>query len=111
MNVGDIIKDKSLFGPNFNFYSSGSSGTVGNLLSALFPIAIFIAAFLSFYWLVWGAFHYMIGGASKETLQKARARITWAIVGLLLTLTAILVAQFAAQILPPFDKPGTTPII
>lgn len=73
---------------------------LGGLISGLFTVAIFIAAFLSFIWLVWGAFQYIVAGGNKENLAKARARITWAIVGLLLTLIAFLVAQFAAQILP-----------
>mgnify|MGYP001567243384 FL=1 len=80
---------------------SGSSGNLGSVLSSLFEIAFFIAAFLAFFWLVWGAFQYIYAGGNKENLAKARSRITWAIVGLLLVAVAYIVSQFAQQILQP----------
>lgn len=87
---------------------SGTRATLGNVLSGFFEIAFFIAAFLSFFWLVWGAFQYIYAGGNKENLAKARSRITWAIVGLLLVSAALLVAQFAQQILQPKNP---TPIL
>lgn len=105
MNVGDIIND-----PGFGLKSIfvGKNATLGTFLSELFIIAIYIAAFMAFIWLVWGAFQYIVAGGNKENLAKARSRITWAIVGLLLTLIAFLVAQFAAQII--IRKPGNIPL-
>lgn len=87
---------------------SGGSATLGAVLSDLFEIALFLAGFLAFFWLVWGAFQYITAGGNKENLAKARSRITWAIVGLAVVALALLVAQFAAQILQPR---GGTPIL
>lgn len=75
--------------------------TLGDVVSGMLNIAFSIAVFLAFFWLVWGAFQYMAAGGSKERLAQARARITWAIVGLLLVAVSFLVAQFLAQVLPP----------
>ncbi len=81
---------------------------IGSLLSQLLQVAIFLAGFLAFIWFVWGALQYLFAGGNKENLGKARARMTWAIVGLVMTLLAYLVAQFAGQILQP--KPGQVPL-
>ncbi len=86
---------------------------LGDFISGLLNIALSIAVFLAFFWLVWGGFQYIAAGGDKQKLASARSRITWAIVGLLLTMVAFLVAQFAAEILPPFkDNPNKfTPFI
>ena len=78
-----------------------SEPSLGGIFSGLLEIAFFLSAFLSFFWFVWGAFQYIFAGGDKEKLAKARARITWAIVGLLLVSAAFLVSQFVGQILQP----------
>lgn len=100
--LGDILKDPSVTGlkPEFK--------TLGDFVSGLFNIAFYLAAFLAFFWLVWGAFQYIYAGGDKEKLARAKARVTWAIVGLILVALAFLVAQFAAEILKPR---GGTPIL
>ena len=85
--------------PDLKF--SGPKADLGSVLTDLFSLIITFAFFLAFFWLVWGAFQYMSAGGNKEGIAKARARITWAIVGLILTVAAFLVAQFAEQIIQP----------
>lgn len=80
---------------------------LGSLLSPLLNIVFYIAAFMAFYWLVWGGFQYIMAQGKKEDLAKARARITWALVGLLVTILAFLIAKFAGEIFPP--RPGGVP--
>ena len=106
--LNDFFKDPKLGLPaTFKF---SSSSKIGDILTGLFEIVVLLAAFLAFIWFVWGAFQYIFAGGNKESLAKARARITWAIVGLIITLLAFLVAQFAQQILLP-GKTGVTPIL
>ena len=73
---------------------------IASIVSGLLNIALLLAAFLAFYWLVWGAFEYILAKGDKEGLAKARARISWAIVGLLITVSAYLIATFAGEIFP-----------
>lgn len=80
---------------------SGSQATLGAILSDLFIIALYLAIFLTFFWLVWGTFQYLFAGGNKESLAKARSRITWAIVGFIIILLAFAITQYAAQILQP----------
>ena len=84
--------------------------TLGDILSGLLNIAFYIAVFLTFYFLVWGAFQYIMAQGSKEELAKARARITWALVGLIIVFLAYFIAKFAGEILPPRPSPGASPI-
>ena len=71
--------------------------TLGSFVSVLFNIIIYIMAFLAFYYLVWGAYQYILASGKKEDLARARSRITWAIVGLIVTLLAYFIARFAAE--------------
>lgn len=95
--LGDILKDSGLKDLKFKF----EGAKLGDVLSGLLDIVFFIAIFLAFYWLVWGAFQYIMARGNKEELAKARARITWAIIGLLVVIVAYLIATYAAEIFPP----------
>ncbi len=80
---------------------SGDLANLGAILTGLLGISFYIAGFLAFYFLIWGAFQYIIASGDKEQLQKARARITWALVGLVVIFVAYFVAKFAWEIFPP----------
>ena len=90
------IKNTDIW-PDFNLNLT----TLGGLISRLLNIAFYIAGFLAFYYLVWGAFQYMAASGNKEQLQKARARITWALVGLLFVFSSYLIAKYASEIFTP----------
>lgn len=102
--LDEILKDSRI--PNFKF----EGAKLGDILSGLLNIAFYIAIFLAFYWLVWGAFSYIMARGNKEDLAKSRARIIWALVGLIIVLLSFLIAQFAGQILPSRPGPGTAPV-
>lgn len=74
---------------------------LGSFISPLLQIVFYIAAFLAFYFLIWGAFQYIMAQGNKENLAKARARITWALIGLIVVLLSFFIAQFAGQIFSP----------
>ncbi len=99
--LNDILKNSGI--PNFKF----EGAKVADILSGLLNIAFYIAIFLAFYWLVWGAFAYIMARGNKEDLAKARARIIWAIVGLIVIILSYTIAQFAAEIFTP--KGGAVP--
>lgn len=80
---------------------SGDKANLGAVLTSLLNIVFYIAAFLAFYWLVWGAFAYLMASGQKENLAKARAKITWALVGLLVVFMAYFIARFAAEVFTP----------
>lgn len=75
--------------------------TLGDLISVFLNIVFYAAGFLAFYYLVWGAFSYIMAQGKKEELAKARARITWAIVGLMIILLSFFIAKFVGEIFKP----------
>lgn len=102
MNVGEIIRDPGIpLKPEF----VGTGATASAFISQVFVVLIFLSTFLAFFWLVWGAFQYLTAGGNKERLAQARARITWALVGLVFIMLAYFVAQFAQQIILPVTAP------
>ena len=74
---------------------------LASFLSPLLQVAFYIAVFLAFYFLIWGAYQYILSQGNKENLAKARAKITWALVGLLVVFMAYFIAKFAAEIFAP----------
>jgi hypothetical protein len=97
--AGEILKDPGI--PGFNF--SGDT-TAGQIISQFFTVGYFIVGFLAFYWLVWGVFQYILARGDKEQLAHARARIIWAIVGLVLFALAFSITQFVQEIFPSKTK-------
>lgn len=73
---------------------------VASIISGLLNIAFYIGAFMAFYWLIWASFQYILAKGDKEGLAKARSRITWAIIGLMVILIAYLIATYASEIFP-----------
>lgn len=74
---------------------------LASFISPLINILLYIAVFLAFYFLVWGAFAYLMAQGKKEELAKARARISWALVGLIVVFLAFVIAKYASEIFPP----------
>ncbi len=74
---------------------------LSSFVSPLIEIAFLIAGFLAFYFLVWGAFQYIMAQGDKEGIGKAKARITYAIIGLIIVLLSYFIARFAFEIFTP----------
>lgn len=88
------------------------ASTLGELISKSFNLVLFIAGALMFYWIIWGVFHYIFSGGDKNELGKARARITWAIVGFLILLIVFALKEFLQTLFPADVRlPGGIPNI
>lgn len=90
----------------YNFYISspdqpGKFNTLGDFLTGLLNIIFFAAAFVAFFYVLWGTFSYISAQGKKEDLAKARARITWAIIGLVIVFLAFILAKFVAEVFKP----------
>lgn len=79
---------------------------LASFLSPLLNITFYVALFLAFFYLVWAAFQYIVAGGKKEELAKARQRINWALVGLIVVFLAFFVAKFAQEIFKDVLKGG-----
>jgi hypothetical protein len=62
-------------------------------------VAIFVGAFLMFFWAAWGVFDYIRAEGNKEALAKARKRIQWAIAGFVILILAFFMSNLVKYIL------------
>ena len=74
---------------------------LAGLITPILNIMFYVAVFLAFYYLVWGAIQYIMAQGKKEDLAKARARITWALIGLIIIFLSFTIAKYAAEIFKP----------
>ncbi len=74
---------------------------LADFISPMLNIIFYIVLFLAFYYLIWGAFQYIMARGDKEGLQRARSRITWALVGLIVVFLSFIIARFAREIFTP----------
>lgn len=88
---------------------SGINSNLATLISPLLNIAFYLAIFFAFYWLIWGTFQYILASGNKENLAKARARIKWALIGLVVVFASFLIAKLAGQVFAPVGGEGALP--
>lgn len=75
---GEIGKPPQLDG--FAEGSAGLSQFLDNIVAAFFSVAAL--AFIIMF--VWGVVQMILSGGDKEAVAKARSKITWAIIGIVL---------------------------
>lgn len=102
--------DLQLPGVNKGFSYPGLSSNLSNqplgvIISQFMGVILFIAGFLSLIWFAWGVFEYIFAGGNKETLGKARKKMTWAIIGFILFTLSFAMSQYAQTIFEPKDRP------
>ena len=72
---------------------------LGALVSAGIQAAIVIAGLLTFAFLVWGGIEWLISGGDKEKYEAARGRITAAVIGLVIVVSAWAIMRVIASFL------------
>jgi hypothetical protein len=79
---------------------------LGSLTSGVLGVVFTLAAFIAFFYMIWGALSYLLAGGDKTKIGKARDKIMWAVVGLLVLSITFALAQFIQQVLlPGFTTP------
>ena len=70
-----------------------SEFTFAGIVSAFLRIMLVAAALIFFFFLVWGGIEWILSGGDKTNTEKARNRITHALVGLVVVFAAWAIAQ------------------
>ena len=99
-NLKEIF-DSSPVGPKSPFSGAKTFNSIGAILTGALDIVLYVAFFLAFFWLIWGAFQYMMAQGKKEDLAKAREKLKWAIIGLIVIFASFTLTKFASEIFPP----------
>lgn len=83
----DGVDIGKIFLPNTDFES------IGDLISEFLPLVLTIAGALVLLYLLWGGLQYIFSQGDPKEVQKARSRMTYAIIGLVVLVVAFLVLQ------------------
>lgn len=67
----------------------GSPSDIGATIGKLIYIFLIIAALATLAYLLWGAFDWIVSGGEKEKVDKARNKMTNAVVGIILVVVAL----------------------
>jgi len=67
--------------------------TLGEIISALLPYIFAIAGIILFAFLIMGGFELLTSGGNPESVKKAQARITSALIGFLIIFLAYWITQ------------------
>ena len=84
--------------------------TVGRLVTWIITMIFITAGVMSFIFLLWGGVQWILAGGDKEGTEKARKRITAALIGLAIVFSAyalsLLVQGFFGVPITNFDIPN-----
>ena len=90
-----------------------SISDLGFIISAVIGIVFILSGILVFAMLVWGGVQWITSGGDKDSTQKAKDRITNALVGIAIVASAWAITKlveffFGIQIIGGFDIPSAT---
>lgn len=71
----------------------GGFDTVQTVIRNVLIILFIVAIVMTLIYLIWGGIDWITSGGNKEGLEKARKKITFAIIGLVVTLLAFLIVN------------------
>ncbi len=78
---------------------TGSQFTIGNIASVFISSAMVVGIFLSLAYLIYGGFLWLQAGGNKQSLDKARRTIVFAIFGLVIMSLALVIVNVIASAL------------
>ena len=71
----------------------------GNLISQVLNISLTVGVIAVLFYLIWGGIDYITAGGDKGKTEKAREKITQAVIGLIVLVSAIAIMMFIQQLL------------
>mgnify|MGYP001596891262 CR=1 FL=1 len=110
LNVENALNGTN-FEPITDFYIQG-------LVSTALNLALVFGALVSFFFLIWGAVQWISSGGDKEGLEKAKKKITGALVGLVILFSVFAIGSIAQTVfdvnifqlcIPGITAPCSTP--
>lgn len=98
--IGDEAVNQKIPNATFNTkdptkYKQNFASLLGDLLSIVMPVA----ALLLLLYLLWGAIEWITSGGDKGKLEKARQKMTSAVMGVLVTSAVVSIFMLMQQIL------------
>lgn len=74
---------------NVDSLSYGLSSAISTVIIFFIQTFLVVAGIATFFYLLWGAFDWIISGGDREKIAQARAKMMHAVIGLILTIVAL----------------------
>ena len=112
LNIGDALK-----GTNFEPIA-GINYDAPALVTTALNLALVFGTLVSFFFLIWGAVQWISSGGDKEGLEKAKKKVTGALVGLVILFSVFAIGSIAQTVfdvnifqlcIPGITAPCSTP--
>lgn len=84
--------------PTGGFNNSGESSTAENILQTGISFLFVSLIILVFIYMVWGGIDWMFSHGDKGKVESARLKISWAIVGLIISFLAMLIVTLIGTV-------------
>ena len=82
-----------------NLDAANHASGFGPLMSSIFSFVMLIAAILVLFYLIWGAFEWITSAGDKGKLEKARQRISSAVLGIIVLGSVVAIFMIVQQFL------------
>ena len=97
-NIGDAAVEQGIPGAALGWQTMPGMA-FGQLISQVLMIALTVGAIAVFGYLLWGALDWLTSAGDKSKTEKARDKITQAVVGLILIISTAAIMLFVQQLL------------
>lgn len=84
--------------PNFTFTGPGNS-TLGAVVSALLPYVLTAAGLVSFVFILFAGFQFLMSQGNPKQVEEARKKLTEAIIGFIVVFSSYWIIQIVEKIL------------
>lgn len=92
-------------------FSALSDITIGGIISMIIQLILGISGIIAFIFLLWGGLQWILSGGDKEGTEKARKRITAALIGLAIVFSAYALIIIIEQVFGVELRTFTLPTI
>lgn len=84
---------------NGSSFNNVTTWTPTRLIGALVNLILILAGIIAFFFLLWGGLQWILAGGDKEGTEKARKRITAALIGLVIVFSVYALISLAGSFL------------
>lgn len=80
-------------------------GTLGQVIGNVVSLALILAAGVAIIYIIIGGYQYIFSFGNPETIERAKSTIIWAIVGLVVALSSVLIMQYVVNFVADGGQP------
>jgi Type IV secretion system pilin len=105
ISVDNVCSDGKLGGCSSGVKeAAGVEGVGGYILNTIVPFIQYIGVAISVFYILWGGYIIMSSSGGSGSIDKGREYIRNAVIGMVIILASVLIAQVSAYLITSFTK-------